>query len=628
MCGIIGIWKQEQIKIERIVVSNMLDKQKHRGPDNEGIWIDNNKAFGHNRLSIIDLSPKAHQPMISDDGQLIIVFNGEIYNFKEIRKLLIQKGQKFNSESDTEVILYAYRHWGIDFLPMLNGMFAFCIFDKIKNIFVLACDRFGKKPLFYYFDNQIFVFASELKALISYPNLKLVTDFESIDLFLSLQYIPAPKTIYKNIFRLKPSEYLIFNGEQIKTNSYYDIEVKKDLWKLNYEDAKLLVKQKVNEAVTKRMVSDVPLGSFLSGGIDSSIVTAILAQNSANPINTISVGFKEKKYSELDKARSIANKYKTNHNEYILDIEEAKNSVVDIISYYDQPFGDSSAIPTYFLSKVTKKHVTVALSGDGGDELFTGYQRYFLDKKINSVQKIVPNNLLKFLLSFTNFVPPLKNVPIEKNFLLGLKRLNQVIDIDDRASILRWGSYFNFEQKKKLYIDYQLNEDNAVKYLTELFDKRNEISNYTQQTKYADIFSYAHGDYLVKTDIAAMQHSLEVRCPLLDYDLVNTAFSLNPAFFTQGSSGKKILKEAFKNELTNEVLFGAKRGFSIPSAEWFRADWLKILNDYLASENSFCKKYFNHNYINLLINEHLKNNDDHSKRLYLLLVLEVWFQKI
>ena len=624
MCGILGIQLKDNGKIKEAVIRDMLQTQKHRGPDNTDYFIEGNIALGHNRLSIIDLSSSANQPMNSADGKISIVFNGEIYNYRELRNELKANGYQFASDSDTEVLLNMYHQHGESCLEALNGMFAFGIYDRRKRKIMLARDRFGQKPLFYYFDQEKFIFSSELKTMLQYPGLDLAINNEALDLFLSLQYIPAPYTIYKNIAQVQPSEYVSIGDNKLEKHNYFDIAFNPSIRELSYEEAKEQLRNKVIQAVKQRKISDVPLGTFLSGGIDSSIITAILAQNSSSPINTVSVGFEEKAYSELDIARTIAQKYNTNHNEYVLDINEAKNNITDIISSYDQPFGDASAIPTYYLSKVTRRNVTVALSGDGGDELFRGYHRYFLDQKLNMLQKWIPNPLLRKLLNVFALLPPQKNVPIEKNYLLGLKRLRQAAGIDKRASILRWGSFFSFMHKQLLYKNYPYNTDRAVNYLIDIYNKKEDIRDYTQRIQYSDLYSYAHGDYLVKTDIASMQHALEVRSPFLDHNLANFVFSLPPHYLQYRGKGKHILKDAFKTDLTPGVLSGSKRGFGIPIGEWFRNEWLSIFNDFYNSRNSFCKKNFNPTYIEKLISEHKNNRNDHSKRLYLLFVLEVW----
>ncbi len=625
MCGIVGIWQNEGKIVENELINRMLQKQQHRGPDYCSYWIDNNKALGHNRLKIIDLSPRANQPMWNIEKTMAIVFNGEIYNFQQLKNELISKNYLFQSDSDTEVILLGYHEFGCNILSRINGMFAFCIYDKINNKYFIARDRFGKKPLYYSFINQQFIFASELQTLLEFPNMNLEIDSDALNHFLTLQYIPPPFTIYKNIRALQASEYLIFDGNKIEINNYYQFNLRPELIKLSYFEAKKLVREAVFQSVEKRMMADVPLGCFLSGGIDSSIITACLAQLANQQITTVSVGFDEQKFSELDKARTMAKKYHTNHHEYVVSIDEAKQNVEKIVASYAQPFGDSSAIPTYFLSKVTKQQITVALSGDGGDELFMGYQRYHLDRYINTIQKLVPDFALHSLFSLFNFIPPKKNVPIEANWLLGLKRLKQVIDIDRSASIIRWGSYFNPKQKSQIFGSET--KDLSVNFLKQLFENQTQINNFTTKTQIADLFSYPVGDYLVKTDIAAMQHALEVRCPLLDYELAETVLSLNNNYLHSKGKGKKILRDAFAEDITPEVLYGPKRGFGIPVSDWFRGSWLDMLKSYLSSQNSFCKTYFNPKYIQQLINEHLANKDDHSKRLYLLLVLEIWNSK-
>jgi len=625
MCGILGIIDPTQEGQLEAILESMLHQQRHRGPDAQGTWQNGHVTLGHNRLSIIDLSEKGIQPMHTEDNSLHLVFNGEIYNFEEIKKELLTKGYTFRSHTDSEVILKGYHAWGPEILNKMNGMFALAIYDQRDHHLFLARDRFGQKPLHYYWDGKRFVFASELNTLKTFPDLRLTPDFEAIDLFLSLQYIPAPFTIYKDIKQLGASEYLIVKKGQLKKERYYDLNINPELAKLGFEEAKHLLKDKLNIAVQRRLMSDVPLGTFLSGGIDSSIITSIIAQHTSEAVTTVSVGFDEKAFSELPKAASIAKKYQTDHHEFVLNLADAEAKVVDVLASFGQPFADPAAVPTYFLSKITRSAVTVALSGDGGDELFTGYQRYHLDRKINSLTRLFPIGLLQLLLKPTSLIPPKQGVPIEKNWPLGLRRLQQVLATDKRASILRWGSYFSPAHKKQLMPAYMTQtKDIAQQYLAQLFDSRSDISDFSIRTQYSDLCGYAPGDYLAKTDITSMQHSLEVRCPFLGYEMAELAFSLNPRFYRQQGKGKHPLKEASKDDLTNEVLYGPKQGFSIPVAEWFKGSWLEIFQDYLNSTESFCKQHFELPYIQKMITEHTKNRNDHSKRLYALLALEVW----
>jgi asparagine synthase (glutamine-hydrolysing) len=624
MCGILGIIDPANPSTLKGDLLNMLSIQNHRGPDAQGTWHHEGVGLGHNRLSIIDLSERGNQPMQTEDGHLQLVFNGEIYNFKSIRKELLDKGYSFRSETDSEVILKGYHAWGPDILKKLNGMFALAIYDRRDGHLFLARDRFGQKPLFYYWDGTTFYFASELNTFHALAHLNLSTDLEAVDLFLSLQYIPAPYTIYQEIKQLGASEYLILKDGQLQTRRYYDINIRPELASLNFEEAKELLREKLDLAVKRRLMADVPLGSFLSGGIDSSIITSLIARNSSKAVTTVSVGFESKAFSELPKAASIAQKYGTDHHEFVLSLADAEKQVVEVLQSYGQPFADPAAVPTYFLSQITRQQVTVALSGDGGDELFTGYQRYHLDLLVNRLTGIVPASVLRLMLSTLTWVPPKKDVPIGKNWPLGLRRMQQVLSIDKRASILRWGSYFSQQHKKRLMPALFAPEDRAAQYLIELFEARPEIKDFSMKTQYSDLYGYAPGDYLVKTDIASMQHSLEVRCPFLDYEVAELAFSLNPAFYRNQRKGKHLLKEAFKEDLTDEVLYGPKQGFTLPVAEWFRGSWLEILQDFLCSSNSFCKEHFDSTYVQQMISDHQKNKDDHSKRLYTLLALEAW----
>src|SRR3989339_367936 len=619
MCGITGIYNYGNDKpIEKGILQKMCDVIRHRGPDSEGIFLRNSVGLGIRRLAIIDLQT-GNQPIHNEDNTLWIVLNGEIYNFIELKKDL-SKNHSFYTKTDTEVILHLYEQYGEKCVEHLRGMFAFAIWDeKNKKIFI-AKDRVGKKPLYYTLINGSFVFASEIKSILEYIKKTPETDLEAIDLYLTYQYIPSPKTIFKNIKSLLPAHTLTCdkNGN-IKTEKYWDLDFIKKT-DLSFAEACKKTESLLTEATDLRMISDVPLGAFLSGGHDSSIIVGLMSKLSKQPVKTFSIGFDESEFSELKYARIAANHFKTDHHEFIV-----KASFIDILPrlvwHYGQPYADSSALPSYFVSNETRKHVTVALNGDGGDETFGGYLRYKAMKGsmfFSFPFQMLGSNLTKKIASFIPYSE-------EKRFFRYMKRMISALSNSPELRNLQWHYYSSNEAKEKLYTNSmkQNFNNNTYKYLAGIF-KNAPANNTMDRTFYTDIKAYLPECLLVKMDIASMANSLEARSPFLDHKVMEFSASLPPSWKVHGLTTKYILKKTFNNFLPKEIINRKKMGFGIPVGKWFRNEWKNYFIETVMSKKALERGYFKKESLEQLFKEHQESKRDNGYRLWALLMLELW----
>ncbi len=577
MCGITGkisLTKEKKITLAEIQAMNKIIK--HRGPDDEGVYVNPQQTvgLGHRRLSIIDLSPLGHNPMCNEDGTVWIVFNGEIYNFQELRHDLIKRGHKFKSNTDTEVIIHLWEEYAENCLQYLRGMFAFAIWDENRKKLFLARDRVGKKPLKYYIGKNFFVFASELKAFIHDPDVPCQMDIEAIHLYLSFQYTPHPKTGFNDIKKLPQAHYLLIDlsGKTPKISEPIRY------WKPNYSHIDFLTEsewkekilEKFNECVQMRMVADVPFGAMLSGGVDSSAVVALMAQHSSRSVKTFSIGFQEDKFNELSYARIIAKKYETDHHEYIVE-PNALEILPKLIFHYEEPYADSSNLPTYFLSQTIREHVTVALSGDGGDENFAGYNNY---------RALLPwqhyRNLPFWIRNiFYNFCKYSPIRPDSRFFQSILTLLNPDVQSVAELHTLLY-AYFTPDEKTELYTDdfwASIERIDPTEYHARYTESTFEKNSLTQGIS-LDVQTYLPDDLLVKMDIAAMSNSLEVRSPLLDHEFIELTARIPTKLKVHHGSGKYIFKEALRSLLPTEILDRKKHGFSIPLDTWFQGSFL------------------------------------------------------
>ena len=614
MCGIVGSIGQHHISDE--VIANLLDKIKHRGPDSNGYsqyysHSLGNIFFGHTRLSILDLSDNGAQPMIGKDSDIHIIFNGEIYNFKEIKNELYKKGYHFKSNSDTEVIIYAYKEWGIDCVSKFIGMFAFALFDQSLDKVYLARDRLGIKPLYYFWDNTNFAFSSELKGILGLPFVPKEIDKNSVSLYTNFQYIPAPFSILKNTFKLTQGCYLEISKNKIKENKYWDAN---DF----YSDEKLIFssEQEAIDALEKliissvdyRMISDVPIGSFLSGGIDSSIVSAIMQSLSEKPIETFSLGFNVDGYDEAPYAKEIANHLGTNHNELYVNPDDTKNIIPTLSNFYDEPYADSSAIPTMIISSLARGKVTVALSGDGGDELFGGYTRYQSFKKLESIP-----NIFKLILGKGLKVAGHNNFRFQK-----------------AGSVLAWGNPANaysslsnawYPNELNNIINFDLYDYNPS---AQYFDNDKSIE---EKLMFADMHLYMVDDILTKVDRASMSVSLESRVPLIDHRIVEFALRLPLKYKIKNGETKYILRKILSKYVPEKLFNRKKSGFGIPVKEWLKDELYEWMNDTLSQNNLSKHHFFNYDIVKSMIEDHKNNKYDHHLKLWTLLMFQEWYEK-
>ena len=615
MCGIGGfILNDSPSETKKDVLIRMCDLMAHRGPDDSGYYFKDNVALGHRRLSIIDLST-GQQPMCSDDRKIWIVFNGEIYNFLDIRKTLESKGFKFKTNSDTEVLIKAYQCYGLEMLAHINGMFAFAIWDEEKKRLFAARDRLGKKPFYFFNGDPGFIFASELKSVIVNKNVPREIDPEAIDKYFSYGYIPSPHTIFKNIYKLRPGHFLIYQNNEVTVSQYWDVVYNPQDTKQSEDDYVDELHEILTDSVRSRLISDVPLGAFLSGGLDSSTIVAIMSGISNNGIKTFTINFEEKVYSEIEDARIVARHFDTDHREYTV-VSEAMKIIPDLVSHFDEPFADSSAIPTYYVSKMARQDVTVILSGDGGDEMFAGYVRYMIRDRYEQYKKI-PAALRQYLLG-----PVARTLPLNfkgKYFLMELSELEKIQRFEQISLFPQIKNYIFSNSFKRELVN--LNAPNSCYQYWENKPGSPRLS----EMQYFDTKLYLPDDILVKVDRMSMAHSLETRAPLLDYRIAEFAGRIPPDLQMKDGKGKYILRKLAQRILPNEILEKRKQGFGVPVREWFRNEMFDKTKEILSSERFKSRPYFNHKNVNRILDEHRKGKRDYSTWIWSLLMFELWY---
>lgn len=599
----------------------MLDTMVHRGPDDGGVWVEGRVGLGHRRLSVIDLSTAAHQPMGTDDGAVQIIFNGEIYNFQELRAQLEQAGFRFRSHSDTEVILQGYRHWGKQVFGRLRGMFALAIWDAASGELVLARDRVGKKPLFYGWHDGALLFGSEIKAILAWPGMPRQADLQAIHHYLTYQYVPAPWSAFKGISKVRQASYMVIrvNGDT-STVPYWSLPSPASARSRSVSTLKEELISLLDESVRLRMISDVSIGAFLSGGVDSSAVVAMMARHSSGPVKTFCIGFDEAEYDERQYAQMVADRYSTEHHAMTVR-PDAISVLPRIVWHYGEPFADPSAIPTYYVSEIARKHVTVALNGDGGDESFLGYSRYKQCLQTEWVSR-VPRFLRR------NAAQMAARIPAEWEKYKICRIARRAMNIAAERDAVRYAPsivYF-FEQDKvngygDLLAPYLA--DSSLAMLDKWFD---ESPSFVAGAAWADIHTYLPDDLLVKVDIASMAHSLEARSPLLDHKLMEWAARIPSAQKFAGGETKAILKSALEPFLPHEVLYRPKMGFGVPIDRWLRNEIKEFARDILLSTEARQRGLVKPEYVQMLLDEHCGGVRLHHTRLWGLLMLELWFR--
>lgn len=646
MCGICGEIDFYNKGIRPEPVKRMCDVLAHRGPDDQGmVLIRGNQYFeikepseltscrngfevalGHRRLSIIDLSKAAHQPMCNENGSVWIVFNGEIYNFQDLRKGLEKNGHLFKSHSDTEVILHAYEEWDVDCLNRFRGMFAFAIWDSNLNRLFLARDRLGEKPLVYFHKNGRFIFASEIKAILQAPGIERKVNLYALHHYLTYQYVPSPDTIFEGMKKLPPAHYLLYDYSGNMSIEQY--------WKLNftpiqntYDDLSELcdrIRTKLEESVKLRLISDVPVGAFLSGGVDSSLIVGMMAKLSGKPVKTFSIGFEEKDFDELSYAKLVSDHFATEHHEFVVR-PNAMEILPRLIWHYNEPFADSSAIPTYYVANVTKNYVKVVLTGDAGDENFAGYQRYLLNKWVSLLIRI-PEKLRKGLM--LSFLRVISSLHWKEKVLNRLVDFLESLSDDQARNYIEQIKIFNAKEKEDLYTEdfcKNLGNVNPLDFILKKFEEV-ETDDLLGKLLYVDINSYLPEDLLVKMDIATMANSLEARVPFLDHELMEFVAGIPSHLKLKGSMTKFILKKTFSNLLPRAILKRKKMGFAVPISRWFRKELKGYVYEILLDRKALNRGYFRERAIQRLLDDHIALRYDHSAKIWALLILEIWFR--
>jgi len=623
MCGICGVVDIAGKPVTEAIVSEMAETLHHRGPDSSGAYASGSAGLGQRRLKIIDLSIQADQPMHNEDKSIWIVFNGEIYNFQALTKELKGRGHTFRSASDTEAILHLFEEKGPSCVKDLDGMFAFAIWDQKKKRLLLARDRLGKKPLYYYWDKKLFAFASEIKALLKHPEIKKEIYLPALPLYLTYGYVPTPGTFYRNIFKLPPASFLILEQDgKMQTDKYWDLDLSTLDPPPSEEEAMKRIRELLFKAVEKRLISDVPLGAFLSGGVDSSIVVGIMSQIMKERVKTFSIGFiGDESYDETRYSKLVAEKFNTDHTEFKVK-PSAFELVEKLLWHHDEPYGDSSAIPTYIVSKLTREHVTVALNGDGGDELFAGYMRFFagiLSEKIPPVLNRLGLALLRLI--------PFKES--QRGIFSRAKRFLEASSLSPVERQVRMVSYFYGDALSGLIrreFAHLIDPEEISQSVRECLEKGDGWSPLSRFL-YLNMKTYLLDDLLVKMDRMSMANSLEARSPFLDKDLIGYVASLPDTMKLRGWRTKYILKKAFSDILPMEVQTRGKMGFGVPLGAWFRTELRDYIHDALLSASSCVKEYLNQDRIREIIEEHEAMKRDYGLPLWSILQLELWLRK-
>ncbi|MGE0681333.1 MAG: asparagine synthase (glutamine-hydrolyzing) [Candidatus Binatia bacterium] len=623
MCGIVGKLNFDRTRpVGPRLISAMCSTITHRGPDEEGVYTDGPVGLGMRRLSIIDLAG-GHQPVSNEDGTVWVVFNGEIYNYLELRPLLEAKGHQFASNSDTEVIVHLYEEFGEDFVKHLRGMFAIALWDKKQEILILARDRLGKKPLYYAEHEGRLLFGSELKALLV-DGLSREIDSQALHEFLSYNYIPGPRTIFKRANKLQPGHYLVVSHGRLTIKPYWSLESSLEPDGGTKPVALYLeqLTELLREAVRYRLISDVPLGVFLSGGIDSSTIVAIMREVTSSPIKTFSIGFEDESFNELPYARAVAEHFETEHYELTVK-PDALDLLPKLVRSFDEPFADSSAIPVYYLSQLARQQVKVALGGDGGDEIFAGYETYTAYKFASLYQRL-PRSVQTFLPQIVSRLP-VSHAKV--SFDYKAKRFIQAALLPPERGHFAWKEVFSDDMKHQLYAA-AMNESLQDPFL--VFGREFagcQTQPMLSRLQYVDMRVYLPDDILVKVDRMSMAHSLEVRTPLLDHKLVEFAASVPPELHLKGLQKKYLLKRAVAHRLPKKILNRKKGGFNVPIPRWLRHELRDYTQDVLSEKKVREQGFFNPQYVQQLIKKHNDMEADYSRNLWGLLIFALWHEE-
>lgn len=623
MCGIVGkIMPRRGGGLDADVLHRMCAALEHRGPDSRGVFAENEAGLGIQRLRVVDLVT-GDQPIYNEDRSIVVVLNGEIYNFVQLREHLRARGHRFATQGDTEAIVHLYEEYGDDCVTHLHGMFAFALWDRRRHRLLIGRDRVGKKPLYYAHQRGGISFASELRALLEDREVSRRIDPAAIDAFLTYGYIPAPRSIFHGVRKLSPAHTLVFEDGNVRTNRYWHLDFSR---KLAVRDARELhepIRTAILGATKRRMVADVSVGAFLSGGIDSSAVVAAMAQSSSAAVKTFSIGFDHQAFNELPHARLVSQLFGTEHEEFIVR-PDAVEVVPKIVRHYGEPYGDPSAIPTFYLAEMTRRHVTVALNGDGGDESFAGYARYLANGMAARLEWL-PRSVRRAAASLAG-APSGEDLSSLAN---KARRLLQGLPMEPAERYRRYVAWSDRQQRDQLYTSEFARAARASASVDE-FDEAWKTAtgrHVIDVMLEVDIATYLPGDLITKVDIATMAHSLEARSPLLDHEVMELAASIPAHMKARGSEKKWILREALRTWLPTEILDRPKQGFSVPVSHWFRHELRDVVRDVLLDSDALARDYFRPEVISGMLDRHTAGVQDEGKRLWSLFMLELWHRE-
>lgn len=629
MCGICGQFVSDPAHgADADLLRRLNTTLRHRGPDSEGYYVKGGVGLAISRLAIIDIAG-GQQPIANEDGSVTVVFNGEIYNFRELRAELEKLGHRFRTRSDTEVIVHGYEQWGDEALHRFNGMFAIALWDEPRRRLLLARDRMGKKPLYWHWSKHGLLWGSEAKAVLAAPWVERRVNPVALHHYLTLQYVPDPLTIFEGMNRLPAAHKLVVEqGGEPLISRWWQLEFEPK-WKIDDHEAKAKARELLAAAVGRRLISEVPLGAFLSGGIDSSTIVALMAERSSKPVQTFSIGFEEDRYSETRYARQVAEQYHTDHHELVFRAADLARAIDESVGAFDEPLADPAALPLLELSRQARQSVTVALCGDGGDETLAGYRRYAIDGLLRAYSAL-PNWLTQRAVpAMMRFVPEPTWIPEDRNPITGLKRLGQFSATTAKASLVRWGSYFSHDEKLALYTDCwrdKLSETDTADWIAAAYDEAH-ASSLLDRTLHADHVTYLSGDLMPKTDRMTMAHSLEARSPFLDVEWVEWTARLPDRLKVRHMAGKWLLKAAFGEMLPPDVCARGKQGFGVPVGHWLKNELQDWGRERLL-DNKAMTEWFRPSEIERLLREHDGGKANHGKKLWALLMFAVWLHRL
>jgi asparagine synthase (glutamine-hydrolysing) len=623
VCGITGQARSDGQPAERAVLERMCAALEHRGPDSRGLHVDAGVGLGIQRLRVIDLAT-GDQPIFNEDGSVAVVLNGEIYNYRELRAGLERAGHRFATRSDTEVIAHLYEDEGPELVHRLHGMFGLAVWDARRRQLLLARDRLGKKPLYYAEREGTISFASELAALLQDDRISREVDHQALDAFLAYRWVPSPLTAFRAVRKLPPGCTLVFRGGRSTVSRYWALRFSR---KRPIEDPREVyeeLREQIRAATARRLIADVPLGAFLSGGVDSSAVVAAMAEASSQPVKTFSIGFTSEEFNELPLARLVAQRFATEHHELIVE-PRALELIPRIVRHYGEPFADDSAIPSFHVAEMARRYVTVALNGDGGDESFAGYDRYVVNLAASRLERI-PRPLRRMVAAAGLRVPESGTIDSWRS---RVRRMAETLPLDRRARYGAYMSHLNGLRRDLLYTD-EYRDLVGCSIACDVIARpwrESDADSVLDVMLDVDVQTYLPDDLLVKMDIATMASSLEARSPLLDHELMEFAASLPASLKVRGREKKVALRGALRGWVPDEILDGPKRGFRLPLGNWFRGELREFAHEVLLGRQARNRGYFRDDYVRNLLERHVSRVEDHSQGIWTLLMFELWHQQ-